>query len=731
MKTLLSKLMQVLAAAVFAITLFAFMPLAANADSAADLASQINSFNHMGAGSLTASATGNTVIVGGNVSGVKQYLKLNIDSNVTVEWKAGYTANSLNDDSYGMINLSGGGAFVNTKGVIINEGSAQAIRAADAAVYVKGGIVSAQGKDATAIQSVGAKSIVSVSDGSVTANDGRAIRTDGENAAVSVSGGSVYCTNAGGSAIWIMGNFSTVNISGGAVKTIRNKALYIEGKGVKVWISGGDVSSIDGTVYGYTVYALGSDCEVSVTGGRVNAFNGYAIYMKGAGASVNVEKYGMVTAGLSGSSSGYGVYCAGGNSRVTVRDYGYIYAIGSPLSNIAIANGGAGSRVSVYGGKVVSGGIGSMAIACSCDVDISGGLVSATGESAFAILINGQGSQLNISGGEVTATGEEGTAIYAGSCYETGVGVSVSGGSVNASGNNGTGILAVGSYTAINVSGGEVRTTGGFGTAIKTDNMCADSITVNVSGGTVSVKNGCVISSTCNKDAVNVVEKGKVIAAKGFAIRSTGDSSKITVSGDGLVIVETSQPPMTASALMGDTAIWTSGKDALVAISGGKVSSEGGAAVRASGDNNKVKIVGGTVCSWQQAAVCVGGANSAANVEGGFVFAPGRKLIGQISLVSISDCVMFTQNGGTAAYGGDGIVCAWDRAAGNTVYIRKSSDDLIYNQLQSGGYVIWDILNGQAGISYLNGSNGGFFPIPGVTVKEKIFANPKQPLFPF
>jgi endonuclease YncB( thermonuclease family) len=74
MKNTSRKLASTLLALAMALTLFAAMPLTAAAASADELAETINNFDHGGSGTLTATASGDTVTVTGAVTGVKYSL---------------------------------------------------------------------------------------------------------------------------------------------------------------------------------------------------------------------------------------------------------------------------------------------------------------------------------------------------------------------------------------------------------------------------------------------------------------------------------------------------------------------------------------------------------------------------------------------------------------------------------------------------------------------------------
>jgi len=72
------------------LALFAASMSVAYAETPAQLKTTIETFAHGGTGTLTATVSGNTVTVTGNVTGVKNSLYLDFDAGVTVLWQASY-----------------------------------------------------------------------------------------------------------------------------------------------------------------------------------------------------------------------------------------------------------------------------------------------------------------------------------------------------------------------------------------------------------------------------------------------------------------------------------------------------------------------------------------------------------------------------------------------------------------------------------------------------------------
>jgi len=63
-----------------------------------------------------------------------------------------------------------------------------------------------------------------------------------------------------------------------------------------------------------------------------------------------------------------------------------------------------------------------------------------------------------------------------------------------------------------------------------------------------------------------------------------------------------------------------------------------------------------------------------------------------------------------------GLVLAWDKEAGNTIYQKGSNVDIFKTPEDAVAY--WDKKGNQHGIYYENSNNTGFIPIDGVTLEE-------------
>lgn len=106
--------------------------------SATQLTDTINNFAHGGTGTLSATQSGNTVTVTGTVAGVNKNLSLNIDSGVTVVWRANYSGDPTNYT----LRVQGGGEFELAGGSIKRTGNNYALSSSVTNLTISGGTVS-------------------------------------------------------------------------------------------------------------------------------------------------------------------------------------------------------------------------------------------------------------------------------------------------------------------------------------------------------------------------------------------------------------------------------------------------------------------------------------------------------------------------------------------------------------------------------------------------------------
>ncbi|MCL2072263.1 MAG: hypothetical protein FWH07_08585, partial [Oscillospiraceae bacterium] len=222
----------------------------------------INSFEHGGDGTLTATAQGDTVTVTGTVTGARNSLVLDIDADVTVEWEADYRGSISSQ----LISVVGAGTFV-----VLGDGVVSTTQ--------NTAICTAFGSSATVI----------VKDNAVVSGP-KAIEADGRNSKVQVMGGRVSCSTTSSTMGFgaIVSAFEiTVEISGGLVETpgLGASSYAVLTGGGSVSVTGGFVKSVNAaaihaggnnltTISGGLVFSHGTTLEDVIFGINESAVSG-------------------------------------------------------------------------------------------------------------------------------------------------------------------------------------------------------------------------------------------------------------------------------------------------------------------------------------------------------------------------------------------------------------------------------------------------------------------------
>ena len=222
----------------FAIAVAPVLPLSAYAADAPALETAITTLG------LSASVNGSTVTVTGSVKNPAEPLILNIDSDVTVVWRANLTGAPVNNKLY-FILLEGDGNFEVKSGAISAQGCEAAINnVGNVDIIISGGLVEATGTGTYACY---------------------AIKSDYSSGKITVSGGTVKVEGSAGSAAIYVGG-GGVEVSGGeviAVGATPNYAFYADS---------GSVDVTGGLVFGYgnsTNDIANSNVSLDNTGGTV------------------------------------------------------------------------------------------------------------------------------------------------------------------------------------------------------------------------------------------------------------------------------------------------------------------------------------------------------------------------------------------------------------------------------------------------------------------------------
>ena len=296
-----------------------------------------------------------------------------------------------------------------------------------------------------------------------------------------------------------------------------------------------------------------------------------------------------------------------------------------------------------------------------CLIRVSGGTVSAD-LSGNAILTVGR---VEINDGTVLS--DSGSCIYVGSrTFNTGGIVTINGGTLRT--------IGVGATISCSVSCKDIDFTMNSGFVDNTGTGHAidfpgEYASVCQTGGTIQSSQGTPI---------RMIGVGSLVNITGGFVHSVGgdpavEAKNIFIYGGHLRCASNMGHYGTIKAI---------GRDSAVSVSGGMV--EAGESFALYQDDIGITVV-----------------------SGGFVFAYGTILEGDNSDISL----LFYEY---PVITGDGILCVWNKAAGNTVYTEGSSTDLTATD---GASVYWGTNSGVVGIHYTKGSNTGFLMILGVTLQ--------------
>ena len=358
---------RLLAIVIVVILMTGMLPLTASAATAAELATQI------GAAGLTATASGNTVTVDGNVSDRNTTLKLDISAGVTIVWRATFrgTANPVLDLwGSGTVRVEAGGWIQNTS----SGNSFTALRANDSIeLIIAGGTV--QSRLGSAIEGAGQNTTVTVLSGTVfneathnffpvinmtapmpvpgsvssyftnvTVSGGEVFAIPGDATTVYgyviqtygnvlVSGGKVYTTGVNGRCINLVGIHSLMLVTGGEVSATGRNGVAIstattanvDVTNTRVVITGGFVASY-ATANGWAIHTTGTNSSVSITGGCVFAYgnsitgasNSVIYTEKNAGALAPMDGNGVAIAWNRPTwvTAGQGVYFTNATNHI-------------------------------------------------------------------------------------------------------------------------------------------------------------------------------------------------------------------------------------------------------------------------------------------------------------------------------------------------------------------------------------------------------------------------------
>ena len=300
---------------------------------------------------------------------------------------------------------------------------------------------------------------------------------------------------------------------------------------------------------------------------------------------------------------------------------------------------------------------------------------------------------------------------------------------------NGTFIVAGGRLVAVN------------GTAIKEEQPTNyNKITLIVSGngkievsgnganainaiGDIEIKDNAYLSSTTgetiNQEIIRWggkgtvrVSGGTIVATSENAIITRGDTAEIIITGGYIANDATGNYPT----------VYAQGSESSVYVSGTAiVEAKGKGSTIFSQDN--VKVSGNAIVKSNK-----GGYENSAAIEAFLIeISENAKIIAANTFAIYNKygfCTTTVKGGMVFAYGSQisdiihsedftlqdfGIVLAWNKDAGDTIYERLSTKDIFVQPDEAMAH--WDYKDGKAGIAYANGTNTGFIPIDSVSIE--------------
>jgi hypothetical protein len=659
--------------AAIVLTLLLFTP-AAFADTAAQLALQMNGWNGGGTGSLSAVASGNTVTVTGNVTNATAELALNIDSDVTVKWQA-----TLGRTTSGNMVRLDGGTFNMESGSINSTatGYCSLCNNTNNTLNISGGTVSnTTGNAVSSYYGVA----INISGGTVSSTTGNAVRRGYGNGKITVSG-TAKVTSENTNSIE-----GTIYLTSG---TMLAEGLFIEG------------GTVENTARGNVIYGnYGSD--INISGGTVQANTGTAVYLGGDYRKITVSG----TAKVTSANTSY----SGGTIFLERRSVGASPALfdieGGTVENTASGN----AVYDASGTSAFDGGT----------ITISGGEVKAT--TGDAVRGNGYGT-INISGGTMSAT--TGSAVYGSGT------VNITGGTMQAT----TGIAAYGSSITL---GGNPSITGriyystGKLSVVTGSNAFAPSAgkiytldLVNYANDYVAVVNGATFSSNfkMQNDKWFLVQSGSNLIAKTYYYYITGGGTSFTARmGSTAGEVVTGANGVAIQAVIDAIKTNANGNPCTIHFGDGTNTLEiGTEGIEFNGTGNAwglITLEGKITTSNASAITLSNGASvkstaSIINTDGYAIYNSSTGTIalagGLLFAISESDAIF-----GNYTRSGDVVVIAWEKpSTGTPTYTELRSTDLSVSP--SAATAVWDM---RGGIAYANGANTGFLEIDGVTVNE-------------
>jgi hypothetical protein len=614
---------------------------------------------------------------------------------------------------------------------------------------VSGGTLISESTDYEALYSGGANGQILVSGGEVSSDKFDAIMFYGTGSKIAVEGGLIkggrYGIRSGQAGAQLV-------VSGGAVQGT-SIGIYAHGANAAISVSGGKISG------GGAIYAQGESANIAVTGGEVEGGTSFATITAYTPTSTLTVRG---DANVHNSAAQYTLYSKGSTSiaenasiqneaATTTILCGSLFMMsgGKVHSNQvrAIYNNTPDAVISISGGEVTNNSTAYSALqadGAGSKVSVSGGLI----KGYRGILLTGENAEIAVSGGDIEG-GSTGNALYTTKasskisilgeaklhCESSQPTLMLSGEVLiwgdakiwNTETEGGSyALYAPDDFQKITITGGELSSSRGVIQATKATAQITVSGTAKVLSSSAEPNLGAIayngplyvggdaeIVASGAAAALHMVSGTASLVASGGSIESTGGNFAVTASEYGTSISLRGTAKVTSAS---DTRATIQTRNVVEVSEDASVQNKGSyCAIQALGYDSPslVTVGGGTVRSGGARAIHVRGDDSTLSVGGGVVFSCGDAVSG-----SATSAVHLQDNPtGFAGPEGTGMVIAWDKAAGNTVYPLRSTQDLAFSP--AGASAAWssDAALG-AGIFAKNQSEEHFLDVEGITISR-------------
>ncbi|MCL2528764.1 MAG: YDG domain-containing protein [Coriobacteriia bacterium] len=458
---------------------------------------------------------------------------------------------------------------------------------------------------------------------------------------------------AGATATWS----ATLEISGSA------DAVTLPGNGTLA-VQSGEIAADSG----HAVFATGTSSTVVVNGGAVSSSTVSAIRCTGAGNTIMVSGGLVTSAGTTSANAAILMTDTSTGTSATVSNNGSVE--------------GAGGAIRTNGGQVAVSGNGSVK-ATGIAIYTASGQVTVSGNGSVAA--SGAGETIRTTSGSITVSGSAGVVSTG-----TGITIRTDDGQVTVSESG----SVQSERRAINFNGaGNVLIEGDA--RVSTSSSAERAIdlyggSATILGGTVSAAGGGVIGADNVSGAANSTVTVSGGTVRNNAVNNAAINMPLPPAGSGTVNV----------TISGTGRVENTGSGRCI-TSSGSVLVEDSAVVMNSSTTN---------------AAIFSGSGTSTTVRGGLVFSYGTGINGTANVISVG-----FMDAGTPTVIAPGVVIAWNQTAGaaltpahtyelrteNHILTAPASVDAQWgNHVTSGG-----------GISYANGTNTGFIPLPVVVTK--------------